>query len=147
MNISELRSEAAKGKVAAQSILGICYLDGIEVEVDYQEAFRLLSAAADQGVSRSMASLARIYNEGLGTEKNVPEAIRLYERSAKAGEFIALVELGRIYSRDEGVPANAEKALFWYSAALAQEDRVDDCQEMSEARTYVMSTKSPEFRC
>jgi hypothetical protein len=146
MKIADLRSEAAKGNVVAQSILGICYMDGIDVEVDYQEAFRLLSAAADQGARRAVANLARIYDEGLGTQKNIPEAIRLYERAAKGGEFFAQIALGRIYSRGTDVPANPDEALIWYSAALAQEGSIDDCQEMSEARNYVMTVRSVRSR-
>jgi len=34
-------------------------LEGIGVAVDYQEAFRLLSGAADRGASRAVANLAR----------------------------------------------------------------------------------------
>jgi len=39
MNIRELRQKAESGSVVAQSMLGICYLDGIEVPIDYREAF------------------------------------------------------------------------------------------------------------
>jgi len=34
MNIPDLQRQAESGSVVAQAILGICYLDGIEVEVD-----------------------------------------------------------------------------------------------------------------
>ena len=121
MNISDLRRKAESGSVVAQSILGICYLDGIDVEPNYDEAFRLLSAAAQQGASRAMLNLARIHAEGLGIPKNLVEAIRLYERAAQAGEFFAQVELGRLYSRGIGVSPDPEMALKWYSAAVAQE--------------------------
>src|ERR1700730_7949410 len=99
MNISDLRRTAESGNVVAQAALGTCYLDGIDVEVDYQEAFRFLSAASAQGASRAMTNLARMYLGGLGIPKNPREAIRLYEEAAKAGEFLAQIELGRIYSR------------------------------------------------
>ena len=112
-------------------------MDGIDVEVDHKEAFRLLSAAADQGAPRAKMHLARMYAEGLGTPKNVQEAIQLYEEAAEAGEFLAQVELARIYSRGVGVPANAEAARKWYAAAAAQEASVDDCEELREATAYV----------
>ena|SRR5437879_7243375 len=60
MNISDLRQKAQRGSVVAQTILGTCYLDGIDVEVDHKEAFRLLSAAADQGAPRAKMNLARM---------------------------------------------------------------------------------------
>ena len=77
MNIPDLRAKADSGICAAQAILGICYLEGIDTETDYQEAFRLLSAAAAQGASRAVVSLARMHAEGLGIPQNIPEAIRL----------------------------------------------------------------------
>jgi RHS repeat-associated protein len=49
MNIPDLRQKAESGSAVAQTILGIWYLEGVEVEVNHQEAFRLLSAAAAQG--------------------------------------------------------------------------------------------------
>ena len=69
MRISELREKAERGNAVAQTVLGVCYLEGIDVEVDDKKALRLflLSAAADQGVPRAKTNLARMYAEGLGT--------------------------------------------------------------------------------
>jgi TPR repeat protein len=139
MNISDLRQKADSGSVVAQSVLGICYLDGTNVEVNYQEAFRLLSAAAEKGAPRAIANLARMHATGLGIPKNLPEAIRLFEKSAKAGEFLAQIELARIYSRGTDVPIDRGIALLWYSAAAIQEGRVGDCDELREAKAYVAS--------
>ena len=94
MNISRLSQEAEAGSCVAQSILGTCYLDGINVEVDYAKAFQLLSAASDQGASRAVANLARMYAGGLGLAKEMSQAVRLYEKAARAGDFFAMVELG-----------------------------------------------------
>jgi TPR repeat protein len=137
MNIPDLRQKAESGSAVAQTVLGTCYLEGIDVEVDHKEAFRLLSAAADQGVPRAMMNLARMCAGGLGTAKNLPEAIRLYEGAAEAGEFLAQVELARIHARGVGVPANPEVARKWYTAAAAQEASVGDCEERREATAYV----------
>src|SRR5262249_16606036 len=137
MNVADLRKKAESGSVVAQTVLGVCYLDGIDVEVDYQEAFRFLSAAASRGVPRALANLARIYAEGLGTPKNVTKAIPVYERGAKAGEFFAQVALGRLYARGEETRVDPAAALRWYSAAVAQQDKVVDCDELQEAKGYV----------
>ena len=137
MDIGDLRKKAAKGNVAVQTILGICYLDGIDVEVDYQEAYFFLSAAASRGSARAMVNLARVYHEGLGIGRNIPEAVRLYEKAALAGEFLAQIALGKIYSCGSDVPVNRDEALKWYSLAIAQEDRVVTSEEISEAKRYV----------
>src|ERR1700722_14953235 len=123
MNIHELRRRADSGSPVDQSVLGLCYLYGVDVEVDYKEAFRLLSLA---GTSRAVANLARMYAEGLGISKDFAEAIRLYKAVAKF-EFRAQFELGRIYSRGVGVPTDHDEALRWYSAAAARDDY--DCVE------------------
>jgi TPR repeat protein len=83
MDIPNLRRKADSDNAVAQSILGNCYLDGVEVGVDDEEAFRLLSSAASQGVSRVKANLARMHAEGLGVPKKLSEAIRLYEAQRK----------------------------------------------------------------
>jgi TPR repeat protein len=147
MNISELRQKAESDNVVAQATLGLCYLYGREVSVDYKEALRLLSIATDKGASRAVVNLARMYAEGLGVPMDVPRAIRLYEAVAKV-EVRAQLELGRIYSRGDAVPLDARAALLCYSAVAKQEDAVDDpttaafvglatFNEIEEARTYV----------
>jgi TPR repeat protein len=73
MDISKLRQEADAGSVVAQSVLGICYLDGYDVEVNYKKALRLLTAAATRGAPRAKANLARMYVEGLGVKKTYPK--------------------------------------------------------------------------
>ena len=40
MNIEELLQKAEAGNCVAQSVLGISYMPGYEVEVNYQQAFR-----------------------------------------------------------------------------------------------------------
>ena len=138
MDISKLRAEAAGGNVAAKTILGIAYLQGSGVDVDYDEAFRLLSEATAQGASRAIVYLASMYAEGLGVPANAPEAIRLYEVAAKAGEFFSQIELGRIFAKGIGAPADPVSARKWYSMAMDQADRMADCEdELQEARTYM----------
>ena len=135
MDIRDLRQKAESGSCVAQSILGACYLDGIDVEADYQEAFRLLSMAAGQGASRAVVNLARMHAEGLGTRRNVHETIRLYKSVANV-EFLASAEPGRIYSRGLGVPTDPDEALKWYTAA-AEWKGIDDCEELREAKAFV----------
>jgi uncharacterized protein len=137
MDIRDLREKAEAGSCVAQTILGICYLDGIDVEVDYEEAFRLLSKAASQGASRAVINLARMHGQGLGIPQNVPQSIRLYKSVADV-EFLAPVSLGRIYSSGVSVPADADEALRWYRAA-AEWKGIEDCEELREAKAYVAS--------
>jgi len=152
MDIPDLRKAADSGNPAAQSMLGVCYLHGIEVDINYDEAFRLLSVAK---TSRGVVNLAWMYAEGLGVPKDMAQAIRLYKRVAKV-EFRAQLELGRIYSRGNEVPVDLQEALKWYSAAAARNENsyVGDAataafagsatqQEIQEAKDFVARNSDP----
>ena len=108
MNIAEKRRKADAGSCVAQSMLGLSYLYGYEVEVNYQEAFKYLSAA-DQGGSRATLNLGLMYAKGLGIPKDMLTAIRLLEAVAKPSDssdaFAARIELGRLYSSNPEVTA------------------------------------------
>jgi len=77
IDIGELRKKAERGNVAAQSILGICYLDGIDVKTDYAEAYHFLSLAAKRGASRAQFNLARMLANGLGVPRDPSRALSL----------------------------------------------------------------------
>jgi TPR repeat protein len=138
MDIEEKRRKAEAGSCVAQTVLGISYLYGIDVEVDYNEAFRFLSAA---GTSRATLHLGIMYAKGLGIPQNVPEAVRLLEAVARPSDssdaFAARIELGRLYSSGLGLPVNVPEALRWYEAALTLTSHQEDSAEQREARTYV----------
>jgi len=141
MNIAELRQKAEAGSCASQSILGSCYLYGHDVERDYGEAFRWLSAAAAQGSSRAILNLGYMHAQGLGTARNAAEAVRLFTAVAKPDQssdaFAARMELARIYSGGRGVDVNTEEALKWYRAAIAMPGDDQDSAEAREAMAYI----------
>jgi len=136
MDIEDLRRRASLGSSAAQSVLGAYYLDGVDVEVNYEEAHRLLSAAAKQGASRAAFYLARMYEGGLGVDRDMGKAVQLYH-SASSREFLAMIALGRIYSRGTDLPPDPGEASRYYSAAIDWEAIVGDCEELREAKAYV----------
>jgi TPR repeat protein len=87
MDLVEKRRKAEAGSCVAQTTLGISYLYGVDVAVDYKEAFKFLSAAATQGASRAVLNLGIMYAKGLGIPQNATEAIRLFEAVAKPSEL------------------------------------------------------------
>jgi TPR repeat protein len=145
MDFAELKRKAEAGSCPAESILGAYYLSGYgSIEVNYQEAFRFLSAAAGKGASRAIANLAHMYEEGLGIPQDVAKAVQLYERVGEL-EFFAAIALGRIYSKGRGVPVDQQRAFKWYSAAVTFEGRVVDCnEELSEAKEYIGNSEPPK---
>ena len=135
----ELRNVLESRDVVAQGFLGTKYLLGIDVRVDYDSAFQLLSLASRRGAMRALANLAWMYELGLGTAPDPFEAARLYERAARAGDFHSQIALGRLYSSGAAVPVDRERARHWYLLAVAQEGAIADCDELHEARAFLAS--------
>ena len=138
MDLAELKRRADDGSRVAQTVLGICFLDGVDTEINLEAAFRYLDAAARQGSSRAMVSIARMYFEGLAIPRDPAQAVGWYEKAASAGEFLAQIELGRIYSRGIGVAQDRAAARKWFAAALDQRFTVRGCDaEIAEAKQYI----------
>ena len=145
MDIPRLKKWVEEGSPAAATALGVCYFEGMGVEVDYQQAFRLLAPAAQRGVPRACYYLGRIYSGGLGMPVNMAEALKLFQRAAEGGEFFAMMELGRAYAGGTGVAEDREMARKWYSAAVAEEADLEGCdEELREAKAYLESSKKSE---
>lgn len=141
MELEKQRQRAKDGSVVYQTHLGCSYLYGTDVEIDYEEAFLWLTAAAARGAPRAVANLGIMYAEGLGVAKNIPEAMRLLEKGAQSGEYASLLGLARIYARgEEGVPVNEDAALRWYAAFMEDMPTDDVTSDMQEAIDYIAKT-------
>ena len=57
-------------------LIGLAYLDGIDVEVDSRKAEELIIGAANEGLTEAMEKLVAMYHDGKGVERD-------YRRSAK----------------------------------------------------------------
>jgi TPR repeat protein len=144
MDMTELRARAESGSLPAQSVLGICLLEGIDCAADYVEAFRWLSAASTRGAARAMAHLGAMYERGLAVPADLGRARELYEGAATRGEFLACVWLARLLAQEDASHPDQEGARRWYREALSQADRVQDSPELEEARTYVEAHSKSE---
>jgi TPR repeat protein len=141
LNINDVRREAVAGSCVAQGVLGTCLLYGIEVELDYAEAFRWLSAAAEQHASRPTLHLAYMHQQGLGIPVNPQQAIKLFTAVATPSDstdaFAARIELGRTFAKGLGVPVDEGEAEKWYLAALAVAEEDDEPEKIEEAKGFV----------
>jgi TPR repeat protein len=141
LDINEMRAKAEAGSCVSQGVLGLCYLYGIDVGIDYKEALRWLSAAANQKASRPTLHLGYMHQQGLGVPVNVREAIKLFTFVAKPSDstdaFAARIELGRIFSMGLDVPVDQAEAEKWYSAALAVAAEDDESEKIEEARRFM----------
>lgn len=59
-----------------QYLIGLAYLNGIDVEVDYTRARELLTASAEQGMVDAMERLVSMYEHGKGVDYNLNEAAK-----------------------------------------------------------------------
>ncbi len=90
---------AVRGNVRAQRCLGIMYVKGVGVPVNFVRAEKWLLLAAEQGDGEAMFSLAELYTQGAdGVEKSEDRAVRYRQGSAAAGfepsrsEFLRILE-------------------------------------------------------
>lgn len=61
-------------------LLGLAYLDGIDVEVDQERAVRLITGAAEAGVEEAVSKLVSMYRDGKGVERDYQASIAWQRR-------------------------------------------------------------------
>ncbi|PVU89365.1 hypothetical protein BB561_005403 [Smittium simulii] len=105
------------GLAEAQYALGLCYHDGIGVNVDDKKAFQLYLKSAKQGNSRGQGILGYCYGEGFGVKQNKQEAVKWYMLAATQGESVAMYNLGYCYEDGIGVARKPLLAVLWYRKA------------------------------
>ena len=76
---------ATDGNVDALLDLGLCYLKGEGVPVDYKRGFFLMERSAKQGNMMAQYNLGTLYRIGGGVEPDIDEALRWYRLSAAQG--------------------------------------------------------------
>ncbi len=60
--------------------IGLAYLGGVDVEVDYERAVSLITSAADAGLVEAATKLVEMYRTGLGVTRSYETAISWQER-------------------------------------------------------------------
>jgi TPR repeat protein len=81
------------------------------------EAFRLNSIAAEDGMHDAVLAMGWFYLNGVGVQANEGEAIRWYRKSARQGEARAMFSLGYIaYVRKD-----FSDALIWFTRAVKKD--------------------------
>ncbi|MBX9691781.1 MAG: sel1 repeat family protein, partial [Cyanobacteria bacterium] len=120
-SMSELRARATKGDAEATCEIGVRYQIGDRVPVDYQEAKKLLTTAAESGSVRAKRHLGLMLLQGQGTPRNCRAAIDQLEKAAISGGIhgdYAAEELGDIYAMGIGVEPNAVIAHSCYGRGV-----------------------------
>ena len=74
--------------------IGLAYLGGVDVEVDFDKAIELITSAANDDLPEAVKKLADMYSEGVGVKRSISEAINwqkklvsICEKSYASGEL------------------------------------------------------------
>lgn len=94
----KLKSAAATNDVAAQFYIALCYSNGIVVEKNEVEAFKLYRRTAERGLPDGMYYLSLCYQNGLGVNSDNNRSNEWLQRfKNKGGKFI-LPDISPIYN-------------------------------------------------
>ena len=100
-NIEELRQKAEKGDSVAQTMLGVEYMKGDQVEKDLDKAIEWWKKAAEKGYAEAEYKLGVCYHFGFGIKKSHKLARYWYEKAANQQHKSAKVAL-KTLNEDDG---------------------------------------------
>ena len=117
--LAELRTAAEKVDVAAQSVLGECYIEGLKsLSKSPKLAAEWVAKAAPAGIAYAQKCLGWMHDHGIGVVQDKIEAARLYRLAAKQGEGHATHNLALCLCRGEGCDTDAVQAVQWMRRAV-----------------------------
>jgi TPR repeat protein len=85
-----------------------------------ERAFRLMSAAAENGAPPAVYALGAHYATGSGVAQDYHKARELFERAANAGISRAQFNLAVLQRHGQGGATDEETAVFWFKRAAEQ---------------------------
>lgn len=142
-DLEKLKQAAESGDASSQIELGDKYIEGCDVEQDYNEALNWYLKAAEQGDIDGQLNAARMYEEGNGIKQNLKEAFNWYLRAAEQRNDDAQYCLGQFYYEGKGIDINKYEAFEWFKKAADNgnifagfdlEDYYDITEESDEAK-------------
>jgi TPR repeat protein len=115
------KTKAEAGDAKAQTYLGFCYENGLEVKKDYAEALKWFHKAVDQNYAEAQRNLGWCYYSGHGVKRDYAEAVRWFQKAADQNDLQAQCQLGDCYAKGNGVPQDSVEAIEWYKKAANQD--------------------------
>ena len=97
----------------AKMWLGQIFLNGLGVEKDETQAFKLTSQAASSGLAIAQYELAVMFRRGEGAPKNNTEAARYFRLAAEGGGAVAQYNLGSMLITGNGLHQDIEEGIRW----------------------------------
>ncbi|GBB92337.1 hypothetical protein RclHR1_00020040 [Rhizophagus clarus] len=97
--------------------LGFLYYNGIIVENNDDEAFRLFSKASEENYPIAQVYLSKCYQEGRGTAIDNTLAFTYLRNSIENNSVCGQLYLGNLYEDGTGRDVDLNKAIYWYQKA------------------------------
>jgi hypothetical protein len=110
------------GSALAMYSLGLIYLEGKIVPLDYSQARSWYEKAVAMNSALAMADLASLYETGRGGPADIAKAFELYRRAATAGDRTSMTKVGNFYEAGSGVRQDYAEAIRWYKQSAARGD-------------------------
>ena len=102
-----LKIRADDGDAVAQFKLAIKFEEGINIDQNYEKAFKWYKLAAKAGITDACFKVGYFYDQGIGgVTIDYNQAIRWYSLAFENGHKYASYNLGSIYYNGEGVEHN-----------------------------------------
>ncbi len=80
-NLKNVARSESKDNPEHNYLIGLAYLNGIDVETDYEKAKDLIEGAAESGLPDAMLELASMYKTGKGVKQNHRKTIQWLEKA------------------------------------------------------------------
>src|SRR5689334_11769770 len=98
------RKAADAGSVDAINGLGLLYLYGQGININYEKAMAYFQIAVKDGSNAAMNNVGYMYDKGLGVKEDNTIAIKWYQQAIDAGNADAFYSLGWMYDQEPGMP-------------------------------------------
>lgn len=103
---NELKKSAATNIIEAQFYVAVCYDNGIGIDKNLTEAFRMYRRAAERGLPDAMYHLARFYRNGIVVSIDANREKEWIQRYNQKGGKLQLPDLLPIYNEGLKHPEN-----------------------------------------
>lgn len=112
-----LRSAALKGDAAAAYEVAMRFAEGRSVPVNFEEAAKWYTRAAQAGVTPAIFRLGTLNEKGLGMKRDTDAARRYYTQAADRGSAKAMHNLAVLEADGGSRGANYKAAAEWFRKA------------------------------
>lgn len=113
ISVKGQNSDADRVVPSDSAIMGraLSYLYGVNREVDYIKARRLLNHLANKESADAFNALGQMYRQGLGVEVDLTRSLMCYDKAHQLGSLAGTINLSTAYRRGDGAPRNYKLAF------------------------------------